>query len=248
MARTDVQSRRFLARTLGGGPSAAAVILLLAACGKSGAPDSGAVPDTPPPTRGGTPGEPATATEIGGAPVLHQPWTGDFDGMVERRCFRVLVVPSKTYYFVEEGQPRGTAYEIVQGLRGRAQQEARPAPRQGPRGLRSHHSRRPDPGAARGPRRRGRRRAHDHARPARAGRLHRPDLEGRARDRRHRSALAADRDPRRPLRPGDLRPQVVLVLGAPRRAEPEASPPRASRRRSWRRRPRSSRTRTCSRC
>jgi len=38
-------------------------------------------------------------------------WTGDFDGMVERRLIRVLTVYSKTLYFVDHGTPRGTAYD-----------------------------------------------------------------------------------------------------------------------------------------
>jgi membrane-bound lytic murein transglycosylase MltF len=38
-------------------------------------------------------------------------WTGDFDGMTERRMVRVLTVYSKTLYFVDKGTPRGTAYD-----------------------------------------------------------------------------------------------------------------------------------------
>jgi membrane-bound lytic murein transglycosylase MltF len=39
------------------------------------------------------------------------PWTGDLDGMVERRMIRVLTTYSKTQYFVDRGTPRGTAYD-----------------------------------------------------------------------------------------------------------------------------------------
>jgi len=39
------------------------------------------------------------------------PWTGDLDGMVERRQIRVITVYSKTLYFVDNGTPRGTAYD-----------------------------------------------------------------------------------------------------------------------------------------
>jgi membrane-bound lytic murein transglycosylase MltF len=39
------------------------------------------------------------------------PWTGDLDGMVERRMVRVLTAYSKTQYFVDRGDPRGTAYD-----------------------------------------------------------------------------------------------------------------------------------------
>ena len=40
-----------------------------------------------------------------------QPWTGDLDGMAERRLVRVLTTYSKTQYFIDRGTPRGTAYD-----------------------------------------------------------------------------------------------------------------------------------------
>jgi membrane-bound lytic murein transglycosylase MltF len=40
-----------------------------------------------------------------------RPWTGDLEGMVERRLIRVLTTYSKTQYFVDRGTPRGTAYD-----------------------------------------------------------------------------------------------------------------------------------------
>jgi membrane-bound lytic murein transglycosylase MltF len=40
-----------------------------------------------------------------------RPWTGDLDGMVERRMIRVLTTFSKTQYFIDKGVPRGTAYD-----------------------------------------------------------------------------------------------------------------------------------------
>jgi len=40
-----------------------------------------------------------------------RPWTGDLDGMVERRMVRVLTTYSKTQYFIDRGTPRGTAYD-----------------------------------------------------------------------------------------------------------------------------------------
>ena len=39
------------------------------------------------------------------------PWTGDLDGMVQRRMVRVLTAFSKTQYFIDRGTPRGTAYD-----------------------------------------------------------------------------------------------------------------------------------------
>ena len=40
-----------------------------------------------------------------------KPWTGDLDGMAERRMIRVLTTYSKTQYFIDRGTPRGTAYD-----------------------------------------------------------------------------------------------------------------------------------------
>jgi len=44
---------------------------------------------------------------------LAKPWTGDLDGMIERRAIRVLTVYSKTIYFGDKGAQRGTAVEYV---------------------------------------------------------------------------------------------------------------------------------------
>jgi membrane-bound lytic murein transglycosylase MltF len=38
-------------------------------------------------------------------------WTGDFDGMMERRTIRILTAYSRTVFFVDNGVPRGTAYD-----------------------------------------------------------------------------------------------------------------------------------------
>jgi membrane-bound lytic murein transglycosylase MltF len=38
-------------------------------------------------------------------------WTGDLDGMIERRLIRVLVTYNKTHYFVDRGTQRGLAYD-----------------------------------------------------------------------------------------------------------------------------------------
>jgi membrane-bound lytic murein transglycosylase MltF len=44
------------------------------------------------------------------------PWTGDFDGMVQRRYVRVLVVYSKTLYVVDQGKQYGAAYEMLKAF------------------------------------------------------------------------------------------------------------------------------------
>jgi len=46
-------------------------------------------------------------------PLLQKTWTGDLDGMTERRVVRALVVYSKTYYFVDKGTQRGISYDSL---------------------------------------------------------------------------------------------------------------------------------------
>jgi membrane-bound lytic murein transglycosylase MltF len=46
-------------------------------------------------------------------PLLQKTWTGDLDGMTERRVVRALVVYSKTYYFIDKGTQRGIAYDYL---------------------------------------------------------------------------------------------------------------------------------------
>ena len=41
-----------------------------------------------------------------------KPWTGDLDGMIERRVIRVLTTYSKTNYFVDLGSQRGLTYDL----------------------------------------------------------------------------------------------------------------------------------------
>jgi len=43
---------------------------------------------------------------------LIETWTGDYDGMVERRQVRVLVVPNKMFYFIDKGRPRGVNVDL----------------------------------------------------------------------------------------------------------------------------------------
>ena len=45
--------------------------------------------------------------------AANKPWKGDLDGMIERRVIRVLVVPSKTFYFVDKGVQKGATYDLV---------------------------------------------------------------------------------------------------------------------------------------
>ena len=43
-----------------------------------------------------------------------QAWTGDFDGMIKRRAIRILVVPSKTFFFLNKGETLGLTAELGQ--------------------------------------------------------------------------------------------------------------------------------------
>jgi membrane-bound lytic murein transglycosylase MltF len=51
-----------------------------------------------------------------GLEYVQRVWTGDLDGMVERRQIRLLVVPSRTFYFVDRGTQRGLDYDLGQEL------------------------------------------------------------------------------------------------------------------------------------
>jgi ABC-type amino acid transport substrate-binding protein len=44
---------------------------------------------------------------------LRAVWTGDFDGMLERRRIRVLIPFSKTYFFIDQGKRHGLAVELL---------------------------------------------------------------------------------------------------------------------------------------
>ncbi len=63
---------------------------------------------------------PAVAQETKAAPakprqlsLANEPWTGDFDQMLERRIVRVLVPYSRTLYTVDKGHERGLSAELV---------------------------------------------------------------------------------------------------------------------------------------
>jgi membrane-bound lytic murein transglycosylase MltF len=47
---------------------------------------------------------------------LLSPWTGDLDGMLERRNLRVLVPYSRTGYFIDAGTQRGVFYDLMTGF------------------------------------------------------------------------------------------------------------------------------------
>jgi membrane-bound lytic murein transglycosylase MltF len=47
---------------------------------------------------------------------VEKPWKGDLDQMIKRRRIRVLVVYSKTFYFLDRGQQRGTTYDTLRAF------------------------------------------------------------------------------------------------------------------------------------
>jgi membrane-bound lytic murein transglycosylase MltF len=69
-----------------------------------------AAPTTmPSPVRTGDDAPRGLATEL-------KPWTGDFDGMLERRAIRVLIPYSRSLYFNDRGHERGIAADTVRGF------------------------------------------------------------------------------------------------------------------------------------
>jgi membrane-bound lytic murein transglycosylase MltF len=42
-----------------------------------------------------------------------QPWSGDLDGMIERRSVRALVAPSRMQYWIDRGRESGAEYELL---------------------------------------------------------------------------------------------------------------------------------------
>src|SRR6186713_901183 len=68
---------------------------------------------TPAPAQGPASAKPAVTRPRMGLAMPEAVWTGDLDGMIGRRQIRALVPYSKTFYFVDKGQPRGIAYDAL---------------------------------------------------------------------------------------------------------------------------------------
>lgn len=70
--------------------------------------NAGALPSTAP----AAPAPPVTAQSAGQESFDYpRAWKGDFDGMEKRRLIRILVVYSKTFYFLDKARQRGVTYE-----------------------------------------------------------------------------------------------------------------------------------------
>lgn len=109
----------------------AAFLLLLAGLAVTGCagpeepqPAAGASPAASSPAAPAAPASPAAADDAPLPPLafesalpesvraeLNRSFTGDLDGMVERRLVRVGVAFNRTHYFVDQGVQRGVAYE-----------------------------------------------------------------------------------------------------------------------------------------
>jgi membrane-bound lytic murein transglycosylase MltF len=88
-------------------PWCAAVAVVLTACGSR---EPGPAPaSTPAPPTPAAASEPSTAPS---SPAVAGTWVGDLDGMTERRAVRMLVVYSKTSYFLDNAQQRGATYDM----------------------------------------------------------------------------------------------------------------------------------------
>ena len=76
---------------------------------REGAPSAtAAAPDAPEDSAG----EPQTLSDSALAAIT-RPRTGDFDSMLARRQVRMIVVPSRTHYFVDRGTPRGLSVDAA---------------------------------------------------------------------------------------------------------------------------------------
>lgn len=58
-----------------------------------------------------TPAQAQLRKWLGMDPGIDKIWMGDFDGMVKRRQIRILVVHSKTFFFIDGGTQRGFSYD-----------------------------------------------------------------------------------------------------------------------------------------
>ncbi len=58
-------------------------------------------------------GTPSTQQSEAVAKIVSQKWTGDLDGMIQRRMIRVLTTFSKTSFFIDRGTQRGLIYESL---------------------------------------------------------------------------------------------------------------------------------------
>ena len=80
----------------------ALLAIALSGCDSAERPADGKVAAAPPAMEAPKPHAPA------GLPL----WNGDLPVLVEKRAVRMLVVYSKTFYFIDKGQQRGITYDF----------------------------------------------------------------------------------------------------------------------------------------
>jgi ABC-type amino acid transport substrate-binding protein len=88
-------------------PALLAAIALLAGCGKEPEPAAAPGGETKAATAEQAPAAVVDIPETGIAAAALAKWTGDLDGMIERRYIRVLTTYSKTNFFIDQGTQRG---------------------------------------------------------------------------------------------------------------------------------------------
>ena len=100
--------KRFVSRSTLGVAASTFLVLLAPACSKNQNDDEAAVAESR---------ETLSSVQLPSeAPKLSEAterWTGDFDGMVERRVIRALVTYNKTFYFLDGEEQRGLACEAL---------------------------------------------------------------------------------------------------------------------------------------
>jgi membrane-bound lytic murein transglycosylase MltF len=82
--------------------------LALSACDTSAPSKEPAAKAEPKAAAPAAPPVPVVPVLPAGVPV----WTGDYPSLAERRAVRMLVVYSKTFYFIDKGQQRGITYDM----------------------------------------------------------------------------------------------------------------------------------------
>src|SRR5688572_23176546 len=85
--------------------------VLAAGCGKES--DPAVQPAADQESRIAAPEPTVDIPETGVAAIALSKWTGDLDGMIERRLIRVLTTYSKTSYFIDQGTQRGLVPDAV---------------------------------------------------------------------------------------------------------------------------------------
>jgi len=120
---TSYKAKARQARAIARGWSTAVALLAIVGCGSKSAAPADATAPTAAPAAAPTPAAalappPAAQDALTGTLSIdlaanNEAWSGDLDGMIERRVIRVLTVNSKTIYFIDKGVLRGTAVDSV---------------------------------------------------------------------------------------------------------------------------------------